>query len=104
MTETDNKNGITFILKIDPDTARRYVTGWLITQVSNVLIGGTAQLVITNQTLWRVPVLLISSQAGTVGQVGTVDVDAVTGKLLVNDELIGQILHNVKHLVTPTYS
>ena len=101
--EMDIQLSVTLTVNIDPTTARRRATGWLISEVGNMLKAGTGQLVITNQTLWRMPVLLTSSKIGTVGQVGTVDVDAVTGKLLVNDELIEQILNNVKHLVSPIY-
>ena len=101
--EMDIQLSVTLTVNIDPNTARRRATGWLISEVGNMLKAGTGQLVITNQTLWRMPVLLTSSKIGTVGQVGTVDVDAVTGKLLVNDELIEQILNNVKHLVSPIY-
>ena len=99
----DIQLSVTVTVNIDPNTARRRATGWLISEVGNMLKAGTGQLVITNQTLWRMPVLLTSSKIGTVGQVGTVDVDAVTGKLLVNDELIEQILNNVKHLVSHRY-
>ncbi|MGB0387606.1 MAG: hypothetical protein ACPGWR_22530 [Ardenticatenaceae bacterium] len=90
-------------VNIDANTARRDATVWLVSEVGNMLKAGTGQLVITNQAVWRMPALLTSSKIGTVGQVGTVDVDAVTGKLLVNDQLRVQILHNAKHLVRLTH-
>ncbi len=68
-----------------------------------MLIGGTPQLVVADRTLWRVPALLTSSKIGTVGQVGTVDVDAVTGKLLVHKELIATILNNAQELYRTTH-
>lgn len=91
-------------VNIDAETAQRKTTGWLISEVGNMLIAGTPQLVVANRTLWRIPALLTSSKIGTVGQVGTVDVDAVTGKLLVNDELIEQILNNAQELFSLTHS
>ncbi|MGB0387091.1 MAG: hypothetical protein ACPGWR_19925 [Ardenticatenaceae bacterium] len=94
---------VTMTVNIDPNTARRRVTGWLISYVGNMIMGGTAQLVIINRALWRVPALLMSSKIGTVGQVGFVDVDAVTGELLVDDHLIEEILNNAQNLVHPTY-
>ena len=87
---------VTITVNIDPDTARREVTVWLATYVGDKLMGGTAELVIINRALWRVPALLTSSKIGTVGQVGSVDVDAVTGELLVNGNLIEEILNNAK--------
>ena len=65
-----------------------------------MLIGGTPQLVISQQTVWRVPAILTSSSVGTVGQVGVVDVDATSGETLVDEALRKQILENVKHLVS----
>jgi hypothetical protein len=81
---------------IDATTARRRVTAWLVSEVANMLVGDTPQLIIDQRTLWRVPVLLTSSRVGTVGQVGTVDVDATTGEVFVNPELKKQILANAK--------
>lgn len=87
-------------VNIDAKTARRRVTAWLVSEVGNMLIGGTSQLVISQQTVWRVPVILTSSSVGTVGQVGVVDVDATSGETLVDEALRKQILENVKHLVS----
>lgn len=95
---------VTVTVNIDSNTARREVTVWLASYVGDKLMGGTAQLVIVNRALWRVPALLTSSKIGTVGQVGSVDVDAVTGELLVDDDLIEEILNNAKQLVRSTYS
>lgn len=101
--ESDIAPSLMVTVHIDANTARRRATGWLISEVGNKLKAGTGQLVITNQAVWRMPALLTSSKIGTVGQVGTVDVDAATGKLLVNDELREKILNNAKHLVSITY-
>lgn len=87
-------------VNIDAKTARRRVTAWLVSEVGNMLIGGTSQLVISQQTVWRVPAILTSSSVGTVGQVGVVDVDATSGETLVDEALRKQILENVKHLVS----
>lgn len=87
-------------VNIDAKTARRRVTAWLVSEVGNMLIGGTSQLVISQQTVWRVPAILTSSSVGTVGQVGVVDVDATSGEILVDEALRKQILENVKHLVS----
>lgn len=93
---------ISTTVNIDPKTARRQVTAWLVSEVGNMLIGGTPQLVISHKTVWRVPVMLTSSEVGPVGEVGAVEVNAESGELLVSDQLKAQILDNVKHLTRPT--
>jgi hypothetical protein len=94
--QLDMQISVVATVQIDAITARRRVTAWLVSDVANLLVGGTPQLVIGQQTLWRVPVLLTSSQLGTVGPVGTVDVDATTGHIFVSSELKKQILTNAK--------
>jgi hypothetical protein len=86
-------------MSVDAQTARRSVTAWLVSQVGNMLMGGTPQLVISHQTLWRVPVMLTSSNQGTIGQVGTVDVNAENGDMLVSPELQEQIKSHAQDLV-----
>ncbi len=104
ITERHLPPSVMVTVNIDPNTARRRATGWLISEVGNMLKADTGQLVITNKPVWRMPVLLKSSKIGTVGQVGTIDVDAVTGKLLLYDGLIEKILHHVENIVSPIYS
>ena len=84
---------------IDPQTAQRPVTRWVASEVGNMLIGGVPQLVISEQTVWRVPVMLGSSQRGILGEVGTVDVDAQTGELLLSHTVTEQILQSAQALV-----
>lgn len=88
-------------LNIDAKEARRRVTAWLASEVGNMLVGGPPQLVIGQRAVWRVPALLTSSSAGTVGQVGTVDVDTASGELLTSQELEQHILTNVQTLARP---
>lgn len=89
-------------VNISAETARRKVTGWLVDEVGNMLIGGKPQLVISQQTVWRVPVMLTSSLSGIVGEVGTVDVDVTNGALKINNKLHQKILYNVEHIASPT--
>lgn len=63
-----------------------------------MLVGEMPQLVIGQHTLWRVPVMLTSSHVGTVGQAGTIDVDAETGELLIDEHLRERILAHVEAL------
>jgi hypothetical protein len=57
---------------------------------------------LTLWSIWRVPALLTSSEQGTVGQVGIVDVDAESGEPLISNGLKEQILENVKDLIRST--
>ena len=91
-------------VEIDALSARRKVTGWLIDEVGNMIIGGTPQLIVSKQTIWRVPAILTSTRKGVIGEVGTVDVDAKTGELKTSAELREQILNNVTHIVKPLSS
>ena len=89
------------VVNVDAKTARKAATAWLASEVGNMLLAGKPQLVISQTTVWRLPALLTSSEQGTIGEVGTVDVDASTGQVLVNNLLRTQILDNVHQLVSP---
>jgi len=100
--ELDIHVSIVATVNVDAQTARRRVTAWLASEVGNMLVGGKPQLVISQQTVWRVPAILTCSSAGKVGRVGTVDVDAESGEALVGQDLREQILDNVRHFTRPT--
>jgi hypothetical protein len=87
-------------INVDARTAQRKVTGWVVSEVANLMGGMSPRLFIGKRTLWRVPVVLTASKQGVVGQVGTVDVDAETGELLVNEALKEQMLKNAEALVS----
>ena len=86
------------LIEIDPTTARRKATAWLVSEVGNLIKGGTPSLHIARRTVWRVPALLTSPSKGLRGQVGFVDVDAETGEMLIHAELRNEILLNVKSI------
>jgi hypothetical protein len=86
-------------INVDANTAKRKVTGWVVSEVANLMGGTQPKLVIGKRTFWRVPVVLTSSKTGIVGEVGAVDVDTETGELLVNDALKERLLTNAASLV-----
>lgn len=98
----DIQVSIAATVNIGAKAARGQVTAWLVSEVGNMLVGGEPQLIIGNRSIWRVPATLTSSEMGTVGQVGAVDVDAKSGELLISNDLREQILDNVKHLTRTT--
>lgn len=91
-------------VNVEAKAARRSVTSWLVSEVGNMLMGGDPRLVIGKQTVWRVPALLTSSQKGTLGEVGVVDVDAETGVLLPSRTLKEEIIKNARRLAGSTSS
>jgi hypothetical protein len=87
------------IVNVDAKSARRRATTWLVSEVGNMLIAGDPRLVISGITVWRLPVLLTSSEKGIVAEVGFVDVDASSGEAMISSELRTQILDNVNRLI-----
>jgi hypothetical protein len=84
-------------IEVDAETARRKVTGWLVSEVGNLLVGDTPALVIADRAVWRVPVLLTSPTRGGIGIVGSVDVDAQSGEILADEALAQRILEDAHH-------
>ena len=92
------------VVNIDAKSARRRATAWLVSEVGNMMIAGEPRLVISQVTVWRLPVLLTSSEKGIIGEVGSVDVETSSGELLINDDLRTQILNNVNRLTRTALS
>lgn len=104
LQELDIQISVSATVEIDPQTAQRHVTRWVASEVGNLLMGGTPQLVISQRAVWRVPIVLGSSQKGFLGEVGVVDVDATTGELLLSAELVEELLRNAQALAgTPSF-
>lgn len=86
---------------VDAQFARRKVSAWLVSQVGHLLMGGTPRYIRGERPFWRVPVLVTR---GYRGEAGFVDVDAITGELIVGEHTPGEILARVKTLVGDTAS
>ena len=89
---------VSAIIEVDVVTAQRKATAWLVSDVGNLLMGDTPSLVIGQRMVWRVPALLTSPTRGVIDQIGTVDVDAVTGEVLGDAQLIQDLLAHARHL------
>jgi len=87
-------------INMDAKTARRKVTSWAVSEVSNMLVAGEPQLLIGNVPVWRVPVMLCSTYKGVLGEVASIDVNALTGELLIGNSLPEIILNNAKALIS----
>jgi hypothetical protein len=91
-------------VEVDAVTARRHATSWLVSNVGNLIGGGVPTLNIGQRTVWRVPAVLTSPSHGVRGQVGHVDVDAVSGDVYASESLREEILTHARTLSHPTPS
>lgn len=88
-------------INIAPQEAQRLVTGWVVSEVGNMLIGGRPRLIVSQPTVWRVPIVLGSSERGLLGEVASLDVDVETGELLITETSEQEILAYAQALIRP---
>ena len=86
-------------INIDAYHARRKITNWLANEIAMGLMGHTATLVLTERSYWRIGVVLTSSK-GIRGEVGTVNVDADTGEMMLTPELGESLLQAASALIS----
>ena len=92
-------------LNITAFTASQKVSGYVAGKVSHLMKGDTPALLFSQGRLvWRVPIVLATPVRGPVGIVGTLDVDARTGQLLVNPSLVKQIESRAQSLIAGSAS
>ena len=87
-------------LNVTKVAARRKVNVFVLNEIGTGLGGDTPTLIIYNDRLcWRVPVVLALPPKGRLGQVGHIDLDAQTGEILADDQLIQDIADHAERLV-----
>jgi hypothetical protein len=79
-------------LNMSAFVARQKVTGYVAGDKPSPVVDG-------ERFLWRVPVYLAVLPQERLGQVGTIDVDAQTGQLLVTKDLIEEMYRDARTLV-----
>jgi hypothetical protein len=83
---------ITAIVNVSAQAARRRINRLLLEEVGTGLGSKEPVLVVEqNKVLWRVPVILALPRLGRLGQVGTLDIDAQTGEVLVDSKQLKDI-------------
>jgi hypothetical protein len=88
-------------LNVTAEEARRRVNRQVVTELGTGLIARDPELAIAGeQILWRVPIVLSLPELGGLGQVGTVDVDARTGDLLLGAATRERIIQHTRRLYT----
>ena len=87
-------------LNVSAFVARQKVTGYVVDNISDHMAGDDPTLVVDgDRFLWRVPVQLAVLPQGRLGQVGTIDVDAQSGQLLITNRLLEDVRRNAWALV-----
>ena len=69
-------------IAVSPTMAQRQANGYLAQYVTMMVMAGTPTLFLSQQPVWRVPAVLSLPGLGEVSTIGTVDVDAETGKII----------------------
>lgn len=88
-------------LNVTAEDARRRVNRQVVTELGTGLIARDPELVIADEEIaWRVPIVLSLPKLGDLGQVGTVDVDARTGDLLLSRAAQERITQHAHRLYT----
>jgi hypothetical protein len=91
------------IVNITGFTARQKASGYVGDRISHLMGGDEPSLMLAKQRLvWRVPIILTSPSRGCLGTVGTIDVDARTGSLLVAPDFEEQVLARAQALAQPS--
>jgi len=86
-------------LPVAAKAAQKKVNGYLLDQLGTGLGADSPHLWITDrQIMWHVPVFLSLPSFGDLGQVGFIDVDAKTGKLLTTSANDAQIIQHANLL------
>ncbi len=84
--------------------ARRKVNVLMLERVGNLLHSGSPELFLANRVYWRTPVILSTPSQGQIGQVGHIDVNAETGEMMVDDNLLKDMAENAKRLLANSTS
>jgi hypothetical protein len=69
-------------IKVSPTVARRRAAGFLAGHITMMVLAGEPMLVWSEQPVWRVPACLHLPELGEVSTVGCIDVDALTGEII----------------------
>jgi hypothetical protein len=92
---------VTATLNITAYTAKRKVNALVLNRVGTGLFGDEPSLIVTDKSIvWRVPICVSTASRGRLGQAGQIDVDAQTGAILADDDLLKAIGDHAERLVT----
>lgn len=80
-------------LGITAEQAKRKLARFLMDEVSLLISPQLPLLVVVDQhtIFWRFPIIFSMGPRGRLGQVGEIDIDALTGELLLNENQLSEI-------------
>ena len=84
---------------LSAEAARREANFWLLENVGNLLRADNLELVLGDRLVWRSDIVLTSPTRGTIGVVGRLEIDAITGEVLA-DETLAEELTPYAHALT----
>lgn len=79
-------------------SAQKIVRRFVADEISYLLRTGEPDLVMGKRLYWRVPIQLALPDQGTIGVVGTLDVDVETGQILATPNDIAEITRHAERL------
>jgi hypothetical protein len=86
-------------LQISAQEARRLVNHRIVPEIGTGLVAGEPDLTVSEtDVIWRVPLHLSLPGLGELGQVGTVDVDALTGDILEDHQAQERMIQHARRL------
>jgi hypothetical protein len=80
---------------ISAEAARKQANVWLLENVGNLLRAESPELILTDKPTWHVTIWLTSPTSGSVGCIGNLKVDAVSGKVLGSKQVIAELNANL---------
>jgi hypothetical protein len=85
---------------ISAEAARKQANVWLLENVGNLLRAESPELVLMDKPVWRVAVSLTSPNLGSVGCVGNLELDAVSGEVLDSERVMAELHTNTYSLAS----
>jgi hypothetical protein len=85
--------------RVSAVVARRKVSGLALSKIGTGIGAGEPEHIMSrDRIVWRVPLFLALPGLGHLGDVGTIDVDAQSGEVLADDDLIELFIRNARQL------
>lgn len=85
-------------IAVSAEEARRKVNRFVHREISYLMRGEPPNLVVADRVYWRVPIVLTFPSYGSLGIVGSVDVDVESGELNVSADYIAEVQGRAQEL------
>lgn len=79
------------VATIDATLARRKASAYVFTTIGDRLMGIEPTFVPGERPVWRVPIVLTSYENGAIGEVGVIEIDALTAEPIVSEPQVRTI-------------